>query len=101
MIQQGIGQQIVLKPADGYISSFIKDVNRGRINPCRTLITPGIGVEGPTVDTNLVIEEVARVLSAEGKDAVNVPNSRGKLWGNISMNDTIAAMVPPSAVDAM
>lgn len=97
VIQQGTGQQIVLKPADDYISSFIKDVNRGRVIRCRTLITPGVGVEGPTVDAGLVIEEVARVLSAEGKDAANVTNSRGKLLGNISMNDIIAAMVPPKA----
>lgn len=30
VIQQGTGQQIVLKPADDYIISFTKDVNRGR-----------------------------------------------------------------------
>lgn len=30
VIQQGTGQQIVLKPANDYIISFTKDVNRGR-----------------------------------------------------------------------
>ncbi|MDD2882609.1 MAG: glycine betaine/L-proline ABC transporter ATP-binding protein [Rhodoferax sp.] len=100
VIQQGTGQQIVLKPADDYISSFTKDVNRGRVIRCRTLMTPGISVEGPSVDASLVIEEVARVLSAEGFDAANVTNSRGKLLGNISMGDIIAAMVPPKSSDA-
>lgn len=99
VIQQGTGQQIVLKPADDYISSFTKDVNRGRVIRCRTLITPGISVDGPNVDASLVIEEVARVLSAEGKDAANIINSRGKPLGSISMSDIIAAMVPPK-VDA-
>jgi len=100
VIQQGTGQQIVLRPADDYISSFTKDVNRGRVIRCRTLMTPGIGVDGPSVDASLVIEEVARVLSAEGKDAANVINSRGKPLGSISMSDIIAAMVPPKVQEA-
>ncbi|MDD3935326.1 glycine betaine/L-proline ABC transporter ATP-binding protein [Rhodoferax sp.] len=95
VIQQGTGQQIVLKPADDYIISFTKDVNRGRVIRCRTLMTPGTTVEGPTVDASLVIEEVARRLSAEGKEAANVANSRGKLLGSISMGDIISGMVPP------
>jgi glycine betaine/proline transport system ATP-binding protein len=95
IIQQGSGQQIVLNPADDYISSFTRDVNRGRVIRCRTLMSPGVGVNGPTVDAGLVIEEVARLLSAEGKDAANVRNSRGKLLGSIRMADIIAAMVPP------
>lgn len=95
VVQQGTGQQIVLKPANDYISSFVKDVNRGRVIRCRTLMTPGVGVEGPTVDASLVIEEAARLLSSEGKDVANVVNSKGKVLGSISMSDIIAAMVPP------
>lgn len=97
IIQQGTGQQIVLKPADDYISSFTRDVNRGRVIRCRTLMTAGVSVEGPAVDASLVIEEVARLLSAEGKDAANVISTRGKLLGSITMNDIIAAMVPPQS----
>jgi glycine betaine/proline transport system ATP-binding protein len=95
VIQQGTGQQIVLKPADDYISSFTKDVNRGRVIRCRTVMTPGVSVDGPSVDASLVIEEVARLLSADGIDAANVVNSRGKMLGHITMNDVISAMVPP------
>jgi glycine betaine/proline transport system ATP-binding protein len=95
-VQQGTGQQIVLKPANEYIASFVKDVNRGRVIRCRTLMTQGPAVDGPTVDVSLVIEEAARLLSVESKDAANVVNSKGKLMGTISMNDIIAAMVPPN-----
>ena len=86
----------MLQPADDYISSFIKDVNRGRVIRCRTLMTPGISAEGPTVDASLVIEEVARLLSAEGFEAANVVNSRGKPLGSVSLSDIISAMVPPN-----
>jgi glycine betaine/proline transport system ATP-binding protein len=95
-VQQGTGQQIVLTPANEYIASFVKDVNRGRVIRCRTLMTQGPAVDGPTVDVSLVIEEAARLLSVESKDAANVVNSKGKLMGTISMNDIIAAMVPPN-----
>jgi glycine betaine/proline transport system ATP-binding protein len=58
-------------------------------------MTPGVSVDGPSVDASLVIEEVARLLSADGIDAANVVNSRGKMLGHITMNDVISAMVPP------
>ena len=95
VVQQGTGQQIVLHPADDYIASFVRDVNRGRVIRCRTLMQPGNPVAGPTVDTSLVIEEAARLLSAEGQEAANVVNSKGKHLGTLAMADIIAAMVPP------
>ena len=97
VVQQGNGQQIVLQPADDYISSFVREVNRGRVISCRTLMQPGVSVEGPTVEAGLVIEEAARLLSAEGKEAANVVNKRGQLLGSITLSDIIAAMVPPRA----
>ena len=43
----------------------------------------------------MVIEEAARILSAEGKEEANVVNRRGKRIGTLSMATIIAAMVPP------
>lgn len=97
VVQQGSGQQIVLKPADDYIASFVRDVNRGRVIRCRTLMQPNPPIQGPTVDASLVIEEAARLLSAESQDAANVVNAKGRHLGTIAMNDIIAAMVPPLA----
>ncbi|GAB4218532.1 MAG: hypothetical protein Fur007_24720 [Rhodoferax sp.] len=95
VIQQGTGQQIVLQPADDYIASFTKDVNRGRVIRCRTLLTPGDAVAGPTVAASLVIEEAARLLSLENCDSANVVSTKGWHLGRISLGDFIAAMVPP------
>lgn len=98
IIQQGTGQEIVLKPADDYISSFVKNVNRGRVIRCRTLIAPmsrGQVVEGPSLDSSMVIEEAARILSAEGRDQANIISSRGSHLGTLNMASIIAAMVPP------
>ena len=96
VVQQGTGQQIVLKPADDYIASFVRDVNRGRVIRCRTLMLSGARVDGPDVDPGLVIEEAARQLSAESKEAANVVNSKGRHLGTISMSDIIGAIVPPN-----
>ena len=96
VVQQGTGQQIVLQPADGYISSFVKDVNRGRVIRCRTLMTAGAPVQGPEVGASMVIEEAARLLSGSGQDAANVVNAEGAHLGTLSMVDIIAAMVPPN-----
>jgi glycine betaine/proline transport system ATP-binding protein len=98
VVQQGTGQQIVLKPANHYIESFVRDVNRGRVIRCRTLMQPGARVDGPDVDPSLVIEEAARQLSVESKEAANVVTSKGKHLGVITMSDIIGAIVPPTAV---
>jgi glycine betaine/proline transport system ATP-binding protein len=93
--QQGTGQQIVLHPADDYIASFVRDVNRGRVIRCKTLAQPGASIQGPTVDAGLVIEEAARLLNADGQTVANVVNSKGGHLGVIQLNDIIGAMVPP------
>jgi glycine betaine/proline transport system ATP-binding protein len=96
VVQQGTGQQIVLKPANDYIESFVRDVNRGRVIRSRTLMVPGVRVDGPDVDPSLVIEEVARLLSADNKEAANVVTSKGKHLGTLTMSDIIGAIVPPN-----
>ncbi|MEZ5702107.1 MAG: glycine betaine/L-proline ABC transporter ATP-binding protein [Burkholderiaceae bacterium] len=100
VVQQGTGQQIVLKPADDYIESFVRDVNRGRVIRSRTLVQPGTRVAGPDVDPGLVIEEVARLLSAENMEVANVVTAKGKHLGVLSMSDIIGAMVPPNPESA-
>ncbi len=97
VVQQGTGQQIVLKPADDYIESFVRDVNRGRVIRSRTLMQPGARVDGPDVDPSLVIEEVARLLSGDNKEAANVVTAKGKHLGVLTMSDIIGAMVPQNA----
>ena len=96
VVQQGTGQQIVLEPANDYIESFVRDVNRGRVIRCRTLMQLGARVQGPDVDPSLVIEEAARQLNVESKDAANVVTSKGKHLGVITMADIIGAIVPPT-----
>jgi glycine betaine/proline transport system ATP-binding protein len=59
-------------------------------------MTAGARVDGPDVDPSLVIEEAARQLSVDNKEAANVVTSKGKHLGVITMNDIIGAIVPPT-----
>jgi len=93
--QVGTGQQIVLQPANDYIASFVRDVNRGGVIRCRTLVRPGLALAGPRVEAGLVIEEAARLLSSEGLEAATVVNAKGAHLGVVTMSDIVAAMVPP------
>ncbi len=42
VVQQGTGQDIVLNPANEYIASFVRGVNRGRVIRSHTLTQPGV-----------------------------------------------------------
>ncbi len=43
VVQQGSGQEIVLRPADDYITAFVKEVNRGRVINVETIMQPLAG----------------------------------------------------------
>jgi glycine betaine/proline transport system ATP-binding protein len=94
--QQGTGQQIVLNPANDCIARFVRDVNGDRVICCRTLALAGAPVQGPDVDARVVIEDVARLPSADDKEVTNVVSSKGKHLGIISISDLISAIVPPN-----
>ncbi|MEY5028204.1 MAG: hypothetical protein RLZ63_519 [Pseudomonadota bacterium] len=94
VVQQGSAQDILLHPADDYIRSFVRDVNRGRVIRCRTLVRPGVATSELKLDAQMVIEEAARELNAQGLDSANVISSKGKHLGTICMTDIIEAMLP-------
>lgn len=94
VVQQGSGEEIVLNPADEYITSFISDVNRGRVIHCRLIAKPGNAVDGPNVKSSLLLEEAARVLNADTASRANVIDPNGSHIGVITMADIVAAMLP-------
>ncbi len=95
VVQQGTGQDIVLNPANEYIASFVRGVNRGRVIRSHTLTQPGVAPDCPVVDSDLVIEEAVRIMNAAGKEVANVTNAKGRHLGVLQMGDIISAMVPP------
>ncbi|KQT57316.1 MULTISPECIES: quaternary amine ABC transporter ATP-binding protein [unclassified Aureimonas] len=97
IVQQGTGQEIVLKPADDYIQSFVREVNRGRVIEVQTIMEPGeAGIDGPAIETGAVIEEAARAMTRHGVSAARIVDAAGKPLGRVTLQGVIAAMVSPA-----
>ncbi len=91
MVQQGSPQEIVLKPADDYVSDFIKDINRGRVLMVGSVMDGEKKVPGPTVPSDMAIEDALQVMtSAQSQSAV--VEKGGKPVGSITIEDMIAAI---------
>ncbi|MGE4610816.1 MAG: glycine betaine/L-proline ABC transporter ATP-binding protein [Paracoccaceae bacterium] len=97
VIQQGTGQEIVLNPADAYISDFVKEVNRGRVIRVDTIMeTAENGTATVSIPSGSRLENVAKLLSDSGETVANVVDDKGTTIGAVSMRSTIKAMVTPA-----
>ncbi|MFJ6323475.1 MULTISPECIES: glycine betaine/L-proline ABC transporter ATP-binding protein [unclassified Rhizobium] len=101
VVQQGTGQQIVLQPADDYITAFVKEVNRGRIIQAQTIMKPFAGEpSGTRVAGDMTLEIVAKQITEAGQTGATVTDAGGKPIGAIDLQSIIAAMVTPSTHEA-
>ncbi|MGI2031854.1 quaternary amine ABC transporter ATP-binding protein [Rhizobium panacihumi] len=98
MIQQGSGQEIVLRPADEYITAFVKEVNRGRVIQIGTIMAPLEGTtEGPLLARTMTLENAAKEMTSAHGTKARVIDSAGRPIGMIDLQTIIAAMVTPSS----
>ena len=96
VIQQGDPQSIIMRPADDYISDFIKDINRGRVLEVRSVMEKVTRAAGPKMNTTKPLEDALQQLVNAGKDSGAVVGDNGKTIGKISMKNAIAAMARPN-----
>jgi glycine betaine/proline transport system ATP-binding protein len=100
VIQQGSGQDIVLQPADDYISAFVKEVNRGRVIRLDTIMGPIAGSgEGLSLPGNMVLEAAARLMTDARQSTAIITDDGGKAIGRVDLQQIIAAMVTPRSHD--
>ncbi|CAN7362860.1 glycine betaine/L-proline ABC transporter ATP-binding protein [Rhizobium sp. LjRoot98] len=96
VIQQGTGQEIVLKPADEYITAFVKEVNRGRVINVETIMKPLSGnAEGMPIAIGTVLESAARMMTLANLNVAHVVDTNGKPVGSLDLGTIISAMVTP------
>lgn len=96
VIQQGSSQDIVLRSADDYIASFVKEVNRGRIIQVEAVMTPhksGEPVPSCVVPTGTTLNAAARLLTRQGVSQIGVVDELGKPLGSVTIEEIMAAMV--------
>ena len=96
VIQQGTGQEIVLRPADGYIMDFVRHVNRGKVIRIETIMeaqqTPH-HADGIDLPSGTVLEKAVSALLSSGKQTVFVTDGQGTKLGSVSLQQLVAAMV--------
>ncbi|EAS51431.1 ATP-binding protein, ABC-type proline/glycine/betaine transporter [Aurantimonas manganoxydans SI85-9A1] len=106
IVQQGTAQDIVLRPADDYISSFVREVNRGRVIQVETVMEPIVPGEAPApesvpIQRGTILEEAARRMTGDGVTKAHVVNGTGMPMGTLTMRGLMAAMVTPVLKDAL
>ena len=88
-----------MKPADDYISDFIKDINRGRVLEVRSIMEKANRATGPKMGIKTPLEDALQQLVNAGKESGAIVADDGKTIGKISMVNAIAAMARPDRGD--
>jgi len=96
VIQQGTGQNIVLNPADAYISDFVKEVNRGRVIKVDTIMSAGGGDSAVKIPSGSSLESAAKILTEANEFGATITDASGVGIGEITIRSTIDAMVTPA-----
>lgn len=101
VVQQGTGQEIVLNPADEYITAFVKEVNRGRVVNVETIMAPLAGnPQGMPIAKGTVLETAARAMTGANQTQAHVVDEAGRPIGAIDIGAIISSMVTPTSHEA-
>jgi glycine betaine/proline transport system ATP-binding protein len=88
VVQNGRPQDIVMSPADDYVTDFIKDINKARVLQVSSVMGKEQGIKGPSLEANTLLEDAMQsVIDSKANGAVVTKN--GKKVGTASL----AAMV--------
>ena len=96
VVQKGNPQEIVLNPADKYVTDFIKDINRGRVLKVSSVMEIKKIKNGPKIDKNLILEDALKAFSKSGVSSAIVTDD-GNSVGSVELNKIIEAIVRPNS----
>ncbi len=99
IVQKGSPQEIILNPADDYVSDFIKDINRGRVVEVGSIMDDEKLEVGPTIDKYMVVDDALQVLSKAGTNSAIVTDY-DKPVGSVGLDKLIAAVAKPKVGEA-
>ena len=98
MVQDSNPQEIIMNPADDYVSDFIKDINRARVIQAKSIMThTKTKSSGPVVQENMVLEDILQIMSDDPSKPVTIENSKGNITGKIEMANLIEGMKRPKS----
>ena len=95
IVQQGNSQDILLNPADDYITRFVRDVNRGRFLKIQAIMstkTEGVNSSLPKLKGTMTLEAAAKELTSSSFDQALVIDENGKEIGHVTLRQISAAL---------
>ena len=95
VVQKGTPQEIVINPADKYVTDFIKDINRGRVLRVSSIIDSTKLEKGVDIDKNMIIEDALQIISKSGA-SIAVVTEDDKPIGSVELNRMIEAIARPN-----
>lgn len=95
LVQQGNPQEIIMKPADDYVSDFIMDINRGRVLKVKSVMS--VGEKGGAIEINGddEIEKAMQIIKSEPTKPATVKVD-GKAVGAVTLTQMIEAIERPA-----
>ncbi len=98
VIQQGTVQQIVLKPADDYITDFVRDINRARVLLVKAVMDTENKPEASSgISMSTSLEDALPKLAKHGHTPLPVLDKKGAVVGSITMQMAVDAIARPDS----
>jgi len=97
IIQKGDPQEIIMSPADDYITDFIKDINRSKVIEVRSIMQKGTS-KGATLKSSCSLEDALKTLNSEKDKQCSVVNEEGKKIGKVTLDAAINALLREKSV---
>lgn len=96
IIQKGAGESIVLRPKDGYIADFVREVSRGKVITVRAVMRRSDpAATAVTVAPGATLDEAARALTNADANRANVVDETGRHLGVVTLQKVVAEMIAP------
>lgn len=96
IVQQGTAQDIVLRPADEYITSFVRHVNRSRVVTVDAVMRPlgsADAADAIRIPADMVLEGAVRMLMAGGMNGHGIVERDGSPVGSVALQQVIGEMI--------
>ena len=92
IIQTGSPEDILLRPKDKYIASFIKDINRGRLIKVSSIMKKTNIANGPKILFSQTIEEALPIIASASDKLAVIVDEKDKTLGTLSLDSAISAI---------
>jgi len=99
VVQEGTTPEIVLKPADSYVSDFVRDINRARVLRVKAVMDGVVnGARGPMLPLSSTLEEALTFFQEDPSGRRPVVNGDGREpIGSVGLPEILRAIERPTA----